>query len=214
MVVGLKSAPLKVEINGAVWGHRALYLVRLLNNRSLNFNSKRYLTEFYSQVEYPHPVDSDSSRRQFMDAISALGVAGGILTVTEFSVELLSASDASKVSSSPEEKDETSVLENFRKLRLALSNKLDLLQQRLPTSPSTPLKDELALLELASSLEDSEVLLEAIGSIPKVFLGHRSQPWEADTRAWVESKLAGRFNLEKVKLLSHALTRHASSILT
>ena len=146
--------------------------------------------------------------------ISALGVAGDILTVTEFSVELLSASDASKVSSSLEEKDETSVLGNFRKLRLALSNKRASLQQRLPTTPSPPLKDELALLELASScLEDSGVLLEAIGSIPKDFPGNRSQSWETDTRAWVGSKLAGRFSLEKAKRLSHAVTRHASSIL-
>lgn len=80
-----------------------------------------------------------------MDAISALGVASDILAVTEFSVELLSAFDTSKVSSSLEEKDETSVLENFKKLRLALSNKRALLQQRLPTSPSPLLKDEMAL---------------------------------------------------------------------
>lgn len=149
-----------------------------------------------------------------MDAISALGVASDILAVTEFSVELLSAFDTSKVSSSLEEKDETSVLENFKKLRLALSNKRDLLQQRLPTSPSPPLKDEQALLELASSsLEDSGVLLEALGSISEEFPGHRSQSRETDTRTWVESKLAGRFSPEKVKRLSHALTRLASSIL-
>lgn len=99
-----------------------------------------------------------------MDAISALGVAGNILTVTELSAELLSASDASKVSSSLEEKDETSVLENFRKLRPGLSKKRASLQQRFPASPSPPLKHELALLELASSfLEDSGMLLEDIG---------------------------------------------------
>ncbi|KAL7955905.1 hypothetical protein V8C34DRAFT_290275 [Trichoderma compactum] len=40
--------------------------------------------------------------------------------------------------------------------------------RRLLASPSPPLKDELALFDLASSsLEDSEVLLETIGNIPK-----------------------------------------------
>ncbi|KAI1452404.1 hypothetical protein F4805DRAFT_447635 [Annulohypoxylon moriforme] len=150
-----------------------------------------------------------------MDASLALGVAGDILTVIESSAELLSTSDASKVSSWFQEEDEASVLENYRKLRLALSEKRDLLQQQLPTSPSPPTENELVLLELASSsLEDSSVLLETIESIPKDFLRNRSHSWEAETRAWVVSKLAGRFSLEKVDRLSHAVTRHTSSILS
>ncbi|KAH8163760.1 hypothetical protein CIB48_g4498 [Xylaria polymorpha] len=89
------------------------------------------------------------------------------------------------------------------------------LQQRLPTSPSLPLADELALLELASSsLENSGVLLEAIRTISTGFPGDGSQTWETDTENWVKYKLAGRFSLEKVKRLSHALTHHAISILS
>ncbi|GAW17703.1 hypothetical protein ANO14919_071680 [Xylariales sp. No.14919] len=149
-----------------------------------------------------------------MDAISALGVAADILTITGFGVELLSASDAFKVSSSVEEQDEVSIVEHFRKFELALSNRRTTLQQRLPTSLSPLMKDELTLLELAySSLEDSGVLLDAIGSILKDFPGNRPQSWETDTRAWIRSKLAGRFSPEKVKELSYAVTLHASSIL-
>jgi hypothetical protein len=168
------------------------------------------------KVKIPHLVDSNSVRQVFMDAISALGVAGDILTVTEFSVQLLSASDVSKVSSALEEKDETSVIEDFGKLRLSLSNKRASLQQRLLTGPSPPLKDELALLELASSsLENSGVLLDAIGNIhvPKSFPGNSPQSWKTDKKAWVNSKLKGRFSIENVKALSHIVTRHASSIL-
>lgn len=158
-------------------------------------------------------MDSDSARQPFMDAISALTVAGDILAVTDFSVELLSASDLSKVSL-PEERGETSALENLEKLRQALSKKLASLEQRLSASPSPPLKDELALLELAfSSLEDSGVLLEAIRSIPKDFPENRSHSSERDTRDWVISRLAGKFGPEKVKQLSQAVTSHASSIL-
>ncbi|KAI1410424.1 hypothetical protein F5Y13DRAFT_181356 [Hypoxylon sp. FL1857] len=150
-----------------------------------------------------------------MDAISALGVAGDILAITEFSIELLSASDAPKTSSSLEEKDEASVTEKLGNLRLALSKKCASLQQRLPTSPSPLLKDELALLELtSSSLEDSELLLEGIGSIPKDVSGDRSRSWGKDRGAWLGSKLAGRFSPEEVRQLSHTVTRLASSILS
>ncbi|KAI1420713.1 hypothetical protein F5Y12DRAFT_93360 [Xylaria sp. FL1777] len=150
-----------------------------------------------------------------MDAISALDVASDILTVTEFSVELLSTANSSKVSSSLEKEDKTSIYRKLGNLELALSKKHALLQKRLPTSPSPPLKDELALLELASSsLEDSRVLREAIGSIPTGSLGDRSQLWETDTGTLVGPKLAGRLSPEKVKRLSHAVTRHAISILS
>ncbi|KAL6821224.1 hypothetical protein V8C40DRAFT_275841 [Trichoderma camerunense] len=145
-----------------------------------------------------------------MDAITTLGVASDILTITEFSVRLLST----KVSSMTEEKDENSALEDYRKLRLALSNKKDLLQRRLLANSSPPLKDDLTLLDLASSsLEDSEVLLENRESIPKDFGGSRPPSQETDTTAYFISKLGGRFSQENIKRLSHAVTRHASSIL-
>ncbi|KAI1735045.1 hypothetical protein F4680DRAFT_313991 [Xylaria scruposa] len=150
-----------------------------------------------------------------MDAISALDVAGGILAVTEFSVNLLSASDTPKVSSLLEEQDEVSTLEKFTDLRLALFNKHASLQQRLPASPSPMLKNEQALLELASSsLEDSSVLLETIGSMPKGFPKNKSQLWDSATRNWDESKLAGRFKPGKVQRFSYAVTYHAISILS
>lgn len=145
-----------------------------------------------------------------MDVITALGVASDILTIAEFSVRLLST----KVSSTIEKKDENSALEDYRKLKLALSNKQASLQRRLLASPSPPLKDELALLELASSsLEDSEVLLETIGNIPKDAPGNRLSSRKTDATTYVESKLGGRFSPENVKRLSHVITRHASSIL-
>ncbi|PNP56082.1 hypothetical protein THARTR1_03607 [Trichoderma harzianum] len=149
-----------------------------------------------------------------MDAITALGVASDILTLTEFGLQLLSASDAPKISSTIEEKDENSALEDYKKLRLALSNKQASLQRRLLASPSPPLKDELALLELASSsLEDSEVLLETIRNTPKDVPGNRLPSRRTDATAYVDSKLEGKFSLENIKRLSHVVTRHASSIL-
>lgn len=149
-----------------------------------------------------------------MDTITALGVASDILTITEFSVQLLSTSNAIKISSTTEEKGENSALEDYRKLRLALSNKHASLQRRLLASLSPPLKDELALLELASSsLENSEVLLEAIGNVPKDFRGNRLQSRKTDATTCVGSKLGGRFSQENVKRLSHVVTRHTSSIL-
>lgn len=149
-----------------------------------------------------------------MEAITALGVASDILTLTEFGLQLLSTSVASKVSSTIEKKDENSALEDYRNLRLALSNKQASLQRRLLASPSPPLKDELALLELAtSSLEDSGVLLETIGNTPKDVPGDRLSSQKADATAYISSKLGGRFNPENVKRLFHVVTRHASSIL-
>ncbi|KAJ4856480.1 AAA ATPase domain-containing protein [Trichoderma breve] len=148
-----------------------------------------------------------------MDAITALGVASDILAIAEFSVRLLST----KVSSTIERKgeDKNSALEDYRKLRLALSNKNALLQRLPLASPSPALKDELALLELAtSSLEDSEMLLETIGNIPEDISGNRLSPWRIDATTYVDSKLGGRFSLENVKRLSHIVTRHASSILS
>ncbi|KAL6693661.1 hypothetical protein J3F84DRAFT_396049 [Trichoderma pleuroticola] len=149
-----------------------------------------------------------------MDAITALGVASDILTLTEFGLQLLSASDAPKISSTIEEKNENSSLEDYKNLRLALFNKQTSLQRRLLASPSPPLKDELALLELASSsLEDSEVLLETIRNTPKDVPGNRLPSRRTDATAYVDSKLEGRFSLENIKRLSHVVTRHASSIL-
>lgn len=145
-----------------------------------------------------------------MDAITALGVASDILTISEFSVRLLST----KASSTIEKKDENSALEDYRKLRLALSNKHASFQRRLLAAPSPPLKDELDLLELAtSSLEDCEVLLKTIGNIPKDVPGNRLSSRKTDATTYVESKLGGRFSLENVKRLSHAITRNASTIL-
>lgn len=155
----------------------------------------------------------DSARQPPMDAISALGVAGDILTITEFSTALLSAIEVSKVASSLEGKDEASVPDDLRKSMLALSDTCASLRRRLPTSLSPPLKHEPALLELASScLEDSRVLLEAIESAPKDFR-RNGQSWDKTLRAWEGSKLAGRFSLEKLDQRAQAITRHASSIL-
>ncbi|PKK54245.1 hypothetical protein CI102_587 [Trichoderma harzianum] len=149
-----------------------------------------------------------------MDTITALGVASDILAITEFGLQLLSTSVALKVSSTIEEKDENSAVEDYRRLRLALFNKHASLQRRLLASPLPLLKDELALLELAtSSLEDSEVLLETIGDIPKDFPGNRLSSRKTDATNYVDSKLGGRFRPENVKRLSHVVTRHASSIL-
>ncbi|QYT06079.1 hypothetical protein H0G86_012946 [Trichoderma simmonsii] len=152
-----------------------------------------------------------------MDAITTLGVAADIVTLTEFGLQLLSTSDTAKVSSTIEKKDEdeNSALEDYKKLRLALSSKQASLQRRLLASPSPPLKDELALLELAtSSLEDSELLLKTIGNTPKDVSGDRLSSRKKDATAYISSKLGGGFDPENVKRLSHVITRHASSILS
>ncbi|KAL7907897.1 hypothetical protein GGI35DRAFT_486861 [Trichoderma velutinum] len=149
-----------------------------------------------------------------MDTLTALGVATDILTITEFSVQLLSASDAPKISSTIEEQDKNSPLEDYGKLRLTLSNKHASLQHRLLAGPSPPLEDELALLELASSsLENSEMLLEAIGNIPNEILGDRLLSRKTNATACLSAKLGGRFSPENVKRLSQVVTRHVSSII-
>lgn len=138
-----------------------------------------------------------------MDAISALDVAGGILTITEFSVELLSTSNSSKVLSSVDENATTSIIEDLRKLWLSLSGKRDVLQQRLPKSLSPLLEDELALLELgSSSLKDSGVLLEVIESNSDKSPG-----------TWARSEVAERFSIGNLNLVSQPLTRHVTFIL-
>ncbi|KAI1111900.1 hypothetical protein F5Y14DRAFT_463963 [Nemania sp. NC0429] len=143
-----------------------------------------------------------------MDALSALDVARDILDITE------STYDAPNIFPSAEEKDGATVPEKIRKFELEISKKHATLEQRLPTSPSPLMEDEQALLKLAySCLEDSGVLLEAIGSILKRLPGNTSQLLETDTIAWVRSELAGGLSLEKIKQFSHAVTRYASSSL-
>ncbi|KAI0376230.1 hypothetical protein F5Y04DRAFT_215422 [Hypomontagnella monticulosa] len=140
-----------------------------------------------------------------MDVIPALSLAGDILAVAEFTIALFSAS---------EEKDLTSVLESLKKLRLAVDNSRYELQQVLLARSSPSLDDEHALLRLSvSSLGDSAQLVRAIEYLPEEFSGNESQPWNTDIRVWIETKFEGRVSLEDVKRLSHAATRHASSII-
>ncbi|KKP01122.1 hypothetical protein THAR02_06756 [Trichoderma harzianum] len=150
-----------------------------------------------------------------METITALGVAADILTITEFGLQLLSTSVAPKVSSTIEEIDKNSALEDYRKLKLALSNKHVSLQRQLLASPPPPLKDELALLDLVSSSpQDSEVLLEAVRNTPKDFVGDKLSSRKTGSTTSAGPKLGSRFRLENVKRLSHIVTRYASSLLS
>lgn len=146
-----------------------------------------------------------------MDVISALSVAGDILTVTKLSVELLSTSDASKTSSL-EENEEALALRNFKNLRVALSSNCASLQQQLPVNTSPLLNDELALLDMATScLERSGEALEGIRNIPSDIPGNRHRPWKLDMNA--RHRLEESFSPDNIKQVYRAVTRHVSSIL-